>query len=151
MVKQLTPMQEKFAQNVASGMTYSNAYRGSYNTENYKEKSIHEKASQLMGNVKILARIEELREGIAKELHYTAKESFDKLEEMRQLALTPNGVTGKMELAPAIKAEELKGKLGGLYVDQVKNTGEITTKTVFVTKEDKKNADNHIDSIINGN
>lgn len=51
-----------------------------------------------------------------RKLGYTGIESFDKLNELQAKAIT-NG-----NLNVALKAEELKGKLAGLYVDKVAQT-----------------------------
>ena len=57
----LTPKQEAFAQNVASGMTQADAYRGSYNAEKMKPESVQVNASKLMADAKVRLRVEELR------------------------------------------------------------------------------------------
>lgn len=52
-----------------------------------------------------------------RKLGYTDVESFDKLNELQKLAIASRNVNA------AIKAEELKGKLAGLYVDKTEITG----------------------------
>ena len=54
---------------------------------------------------------------ILRELGYTDVESFDKLNELQKLAIASRNVNA------AIKAEELKGKLAGLYIDKTEITG----------------------------
>ena len=51
-----------------------------------------------------------------KKLGYTGIESFDKLNELQALAIEQHNVTA------ALKAEELKGKLAGLYVEKTAQT-----------------------------
>lgn len=51
-----------------------------------------------------------------RKLGYTGIESFDKLSELQVLAIANGNVTA------ALKAEELKGKLAGLYVEKVAQT-----------------------------
>ena len=53
---------------------------------------------------------------ILKKLGYTNVESFDTLTQLQQAAINSGNVNA------AIKAEELKGKLAGLYVDKVAQT-----------------------------
>lgn len=48
---------------------------------------------------------------------YTDVESFDKLNELQKLAIASRNVNA------AIKAEELKGKLAGLYVEKREISG----------------------------
>lgn len=64
----LSPQREKFAVAVASGKTQSDAYREAYpGSLNWKPESVHEKASVLAADVKVSARIKELRERAAGE------------------------------------------------------------------------------------
>lgn len=51
-----------------------------------------------------------------RKLGYTGVESFDKLNELQRAAIANNNITA------ALKAEELKGKLAGLYVEKVAQT-----------------------------
>lgn len=120
----LTPKQEKFCQCIIKGMNQTDAYREVYNTKKSTDKSVWECASRLMNDVKVASRIEELRKNIEKELVYSALESFSKLKEIQELALA-NGV--KPDLTNALKAEELKGKLAGLYVEKKDITANIDT------------------------
>ena len=61
-MSKLTPMQEKFCFNVAvKNMTYSDAYRNSYNAQNYTNESVNVNASKLMANANILLRIDQLK------------------------------------------------------------------------------------------
>jgi len=118
--KTLTPMQLKFCKNVGlKDMTYSDAYRNSYNTENYKAESVNVKASELMSHVHILVRVEEYREqrrqAILKEEVYGYKEHMKELDNIKGLALTPAGDNGKVEISTAGRMVELKGKVSELY------------------------------------
>lgn len=61
----LTGQQEKFALGVASGKTQVDAYREAYPKSNkWKDDSVYPKASALMANGKVSARVAELRERI---------------------------------------------------------------------------------------
>ena len=61
----LTSQMEKFAMGVASGKTQADAYREAYPRSNkWKDDSVHNKASALMRNAQVAARVEELRERI---------------------------------------------------------------------------------------
>ena len=120
----LTPKQEKLCQCIIKGMSQTDAYRESFDTLKMKEETIWSNASRLIKNSKVIARIEELKKNIEKELVYSALESFSKLKEIQELALA-NGV--KPDLTNALKAEELKGKLAGLYVEKKDITANIDT------------------------
>lgn len=61
----LTSQMEKFALGVASGKTQADAYREAYpRSKKWKDDSVHNKASALMRNAQVAARVEELRERI---------------------------------------------------------------------------------------
>ena len=61
----LTGQQEKFAVGVASGKTQADAFREAYpRSKDWKPESVHEKASILASNVKVMSRIAELKERI---------------------------------------------------------------------------------------
>ena len=59
-VKGLTVKQEKFAQNLFTGMSQREAYKNSYDHQNMSDKCIDEEACKLASNPKVSQRIEEL-------------------------------------------------------------------------------------------
>lgn len=115
----LTPKQEIFCQNIAKGMNQADAYRNAFDLDAAKPESVYAMASRLLKNVKVKSRLDELRGGIVKELNYTAKESFDNLQKIQKMALESK------RLSEALKAEELKGKLCGLYVERKDISGSL--------------------------
>lgn len=56
----LTIKQEKFCQGLFSGLSQREAYKQAYNTKNWTDKSIDEKACSLAKDVKVMSRIGEL-------------------------------------------------------------------------------------------
>lgn len=56
----LTPKQENFCREYIKCGNASEAYRKAYNCQNMKPESINRKASELLDNVKITARVQEL-------------------------------------------------------------------------------------------
>lgn len=61
----LTAQQEKFAQEVAKGEMLTNAYKAAYpKSKSWLPKSVNEKASALASNIKVLSRIEVLRDKV---------------------------------------------------------------------------------------
>lgn len=129
----LTPKQEKFCQAIRNGKNYSDAYRESYDTNNMKMETINRNAFELFQNNKIKARIAELQRLVEEKICYTAKQSFDKLNEIQKKALEMKKKVfikdmdfpleeETPDLKSAIRAEELKGKLIGLYVDKIEST-----------------------------
>jgi len=116
--KKLTSKQEKFAQCVASGMTQADAYRNSFDVRpTTKSESIIEKASFLMAQVNIKSRVAELRAPIVEKVGITLENHIAELQSLKQLAREAGNY------AAAIKAEELRGKVCGLYVEKVQHSG----------------------------
>jgi phage terminase small subunit len=60
--KAITPKQEKWCIEYLGTGNASEAYRRVYNIGNMKPESIHRKAKELLDNVKITARLEELKD-----------------------------------------------------------------------------------------
>ena len=106
----LTPKQEAFCKNIVyNSMSYSDAYRNSYNVEKMTDKSINEKASLLKDNVKIRARIEELRAEIDTPRVMSAQKRAEKLSELADND-DPN---------VSMKAIDLLNKMTGEYIQKV--------------------------------
>lgn len=105
----LTAKQEKFVKNIIDGMSQADAYRNSYDASRMTDKSVWEKASALMNNVKVTARLTELREQIANESIMSAKKRAERLTEFANDG-DPN---------VAMKAIDLLNKMTGEYVQKV--------------------------------
>ena len=56
-----------------------------------------------------------MQKTIEEEFKYSVKESFNKLNEIQSLALLQDEKGNFTNLSAAIKAEELKGKMYGVY------------------------------------
>jgi hypothetical protein len=57
----LTAKQEAFAQGIADGLGQADAYRMAYDAEGMKDSTVYPKASRMMKEGKISARIDELK------------------------------------------------------------------------------------------
>lgn len=80
----ITPQQEAFAQAVASGMNQSEAYRKAYpKSQKWKDDSVHNRASALMRNAQVLARVSELQ---AESAEIAVLDGAKIMEEYRRLA-----------------------------------------------------------------
>ncbi len=79
----LTQKQLDFCQAIVEGLNQTDAYRRGYDTEKMADKTVHEAASRLMGDSKVIARIEELRLPATQE---TQKNYNDWLQELQRLA-----------------------------------------------------------------
>ena len=121
----LTPKQEKFCQGVAKGLTYSDAYREAYNASKMKPESVNRLATKLMKDIKITSRVAELKEKTIGDIKHTIEDSFNNLRKAQELAMSRKNSLGEAnpDLTNFIKAEELKGKLKGLYVEKKEISG----------------------------
>lgn len=127
----LTPKQESFAQQVAEGKTYSDAYRYAYDAKGMKDNTINSKAYLLMAKDYIRARVEELRKPVVEETRVTLKRHLDDLLKLRNMAAKSE------QWAAAIQAEKIRGKASGLHIDKLDATvdGNLTVEIVRFSDE----------------
>jgi hypothetical protein len=107
----LTPKQEEFAKKIAEGMTQADAYRSAYSTKRMTDKTIWENASRLMADSKVVARVKELRDMIAKPTIITAQKRKEWLTEVIN---DPN-----MDINAKLKASDQLNRMEGEYIQKV--------------------------------
>ena len=131
----LTPKQESFAQNVASGKTQADAYRAAFSAGKMKPETIQQAASRLMANSKVSARVTELRKPIIEEVGYSLEAHLKRLEGLSIKAAQAG------QFGPAVSAEISRGKASGHYVTKVDaNITQAPTSIVFML-DDGNNAE----------
>lgn len=113
----LTPKQEKFCQNIVSGMNQSDAYRGAYDCEGMQPTTINDEAWRTINLPHISQRIEQLRLPIAERIGMGLEEY------LREMIALKNAAQSDEDHSPAIKAHELIGKCLGYYVTKTELTG----------------------------
>lgn len=113
----LTKKQEDFALVYVETGNASDAYRRTYAVKSMTEKSINETASRLLKNVKVAARIAELRAPVVEKAGLTLEKHLDDLLRLRNMAVKDAKWTA------AIQAEIARGKAAGLYVERTELTG----------------------------
>ena len=125
----LTSKKELFARKIVEGMSQADAYRAAYSTKDMSHKTVWEKASRLMADDKVRARVNELRDQMALESIMTAEERLRLLtriargeEREKQTLVDIEGKPHDVEVAAAIKT-----RLNALDIMN-KMTGEYTTK-----------------------
>lgn len=123
----LTAKEDKFCNNVASGMTLTDAYKGSYNAENMTDKTANEKASILAKKDKIKTRIEQLREKASSKAIMTATQRKEWLTNLIMNDLNANK-TDKL------KALDILNKMDGEYVTKIQ--GEVEFSEIRVELRD---------------
>lgn len=125
----LTAKQEEFVQGIIKGLSQADAYRAAYNAGNMSDKTIHEKASRLMSEDKIKARVQELREQISSENIMTAKERLELLtriargEEPEKIVQFVEGEKIEFEIPASLKtrreAIDTMNKMTGEYTQKI--------------------------------
>lgn len=107
----LTPKQEAFVQNIIQGMSQADAYRSAYPNQRMSDKTVWETASKLMNNPKVITRLTELRNELAKPSIMSAQE---RLEWLTQLIQSEEETT-----SDKLKAADIMNKMQGEYVQKV--------------------------------
>ncbi len=126
-VREITNKQKKFCE-LKQDREYTNvrAYREAFNNYTMSNHSVAMEAQRILKRPLVDTYLKDMAERIQKKVEqklvYSAKESFDELEKLKKLAIKNKGKSGKADVGSAIKAEELRGKLANLYVDQWKDT-----------------------------
>ena len=110
----LTDNQEQFVRNIIQGMSQADAYRSAYPNQRMSDKTLHEAASRLMANSKVIARITELRNELAKPSIMSAQERLEWLTR-----LVDNDEEGTNE---KLKAIDIMNKMTGEYVTKVEGS-----------------------------
>lgn len=106
----LTMNQEAFVKYIIEGMNQADAYRTAYPNNKMSDKTIWEAASRLMKNDKVLARISELRNELAKPSIMSAQRRLEWLTEV---------INGEEDINAKLKAVDIMNKMQGEYVTKV--------------------------------
>lgn len=131
MKTQLTPQQELFAQNVASGKNQSEAYRIAYpKSLKWKDKSVWELASVLSANTKVSSRIQDLQASHAKRNEMTIDKVLKMMAEW--LEFDPLDLMDENDCVKSMKelAPEVRRSLASIEVVELwSGSGENKHKT----------------------
>lgn len=117
----LTAKQEQFVKNIIEGMSQADAYRAAYSTKKMADKTVWENASRLMADSKVAARVQELRNELAKPSILTAQQ---RLEWLTSVIISDTEST-----SDKLKAADLMNKMQGEYVTKVQ--AEVQTETTI--------------------
>ena len=141
----LTPKQERFIQNVVSGMSQRQAYKEAYNAENMKDETIDSEASILFNDQKVSKRYQELIEELQDKAIMTAKERMEWLTEVVKgnikdtVYYNVNGENTPIEkvadISTKIKALDTLNKMSGEYVTKIEGDIGITSIRVDIDEE----------------
>lgn len=124
---------QKFVELVASGKKpYPAAIEAGY-SRNYAKAYCDKLLDKCRKDIEALKPI--AQKAIEEEFKYTIKESFSKLNEIQNLALLQDEKGNFQNLGAAIKAEELKGKMYGVY--EADNSQKKPDTLSIVVRSDK--------------
>ena len=107
----LTAKQEAFVQKIIEGYSQADAYRSAYPNQKMSDKTIWETASKLMANPKVIARLTELRNELAKPSIMSAQERLEWLTELIQ--------SEKESTTDKLRAADIMNKMQGEYIQKV--------------------------------
>jgi len=139
----LTAKQEQFVQNILSGMTQRDAYRGAFNSSKMKDKSVDEVACRLLKEIKITSRLKELQDEIKERnivtVEYVLQSLINVAERCQQAEPVMIRVDGEMvpsgeyrfDSSGANKSLELLGKTLKMFTDKTELTGKDGTELVI--------------------
>ena len=113
MAKGLDERQKKFVELVASGKSPYRACIEAGYSEQYAKAFSGKLLEKYKNEIEALKPV--VQEAIKEEFKYTVKESFDYLCNIQNMAMNSLDKNGNPNLTALIKAEELKGKMFGVY------------------------------------
>lgn len=115
----LTPKQEGFCLAYLEAGCASEAYRRVYDAKRMQPKTVQNKASLLLKDERIQARLAALRKPVVEDAQLTLAGHLRELEALRDWAKEEG------KYAPAIQAEVARARAAGLYVERAKVEGEL--------------------------
>ena len=119
-MNKLTSQQEKFAQQVAAGLSQSDAYKFAYpKSKQWPANPVYAKSIALAANVKVMLRVAERRERAAAQCLITIESLIRQLESARIMALAQE----RPQCGVAVAAIMAQAKLLGLDKQLVEVTG----------------------------
>lgn len=126
-LNELTPKQERFIQNIVSGMSQRQAYKDAYDADNMKDETIDTEACLLFKDQKISKRYQEL---ISKLEDATIMTAIEKRRMLKEMAMDKeNSITDR------IKAIDTDNKMAGEYITKVE--AEVNSDvSINITLED---------------
>jgi phage terminase small subunit len=127
----LTAKQEAFAQAIADGLGQADAYRMAYDAEGMKDSTVYSKASILMSDGKIRARVDELKAMVVEKQLWTREMSVKGLIQAYRIAQDAKTSTG---MTAAVK--ELNVMHGFNEPTKLSITGNMVTRIVREVTDD---------------
>lgn len=123
------PRHERFAQELAQGISQRKAYRAAFPaSERWKDETVDSKASNLAKDGKVLARVKELQEASASKAIKTARERKEWLSSVMDNTAE--------EMQHRLKACDMLNRMEGEYTDKLQVKGEVNNPMANLTTEE---------------
>jgi len=131
----LTPKQERFAHEVASGKSQAEAYRTAFNVKpTTKPETSQANASRLMADSNVSTRVAELRAAVAERVTWTLADSLDVLSTIAK------GLDEDAKPSDKVNAVKAINAMIGLDAPSKLNvTGNLVTRIERVVTDDNAN------------
>ncbi len=114
----LTPKQERFVLEYGRfDGDASKAYRAAYDAGGMKAETVHKRASELLQHGEVAGRLASIRAKVEAKTNYTLEQHLERLAQLSESAEQAG------QYGPSVKAEELRGKVSGFYVERVEHSG----------------------------
>ncbi len=142
--KNTKKLQQKFCEYVAKGESAYHACIKAGYSEKYANTHSHKLLGKYENEIKKLKP--KVQKVIEEKFNYSVEQSFKKLCEIQNLALETDDKGNYNNLSAAIKAEELKGKMYGVY--EADNKQKISEPVkIEIDRNIVKNVINDIDNL----
>ena len=154
MAKPLTAKEKEYCRLRMEGLNQTQAYKGAYNAENMKYETIRSKASLLEKKGNIRATLEAMDkqkdDAVIKKAVYDVEACAKDWDRVMALAESRKNTNGDYnpDLTNMAKAIDGKMRLFGLDKNKTEIIGSLDIQKIFITPEEKKETDDHIDNII---
>jgi len=141
-MSKLTPKQEAFAQAVAGGQSYADAYRSAFNS-NGKDSTVHSEGSRLAKNPQISARVDYLiglkERAVARKAVSDRELVVGKLRSWVQDGIDPT--TGDEPTSAMLQAATLLGRSVALFTDKLEQTTDDRSAADVASEIERRLAD----------
>lgn len=138
-MNELTPKQERFIQNIVSGMSQRQAYKESYNAENMTDESIDVEACKLFNDTKVSQRYKELINKLEDKAIMSATERMIWLSEVikdiqkEKVLVEDIEISKTADLNTKMRAMDILNKMSGEYITKV--SGDLNVSYEKTLKE----------------
>lgn len=119
-INKLTDKQEKYCQYRMQGMSQRQAYRKAFPNNRQADEVVDSQASRLEKNVKVSARLKELREKVQKKGILTVQQILE--------LLTKDAQSGELKAQDRHRAMDMILKVNGAYTQNIQMNANVDMK-----------------------